>query len=119
MHLDELREYCLTKPGVTEELPFGPDTLVFKVMGKMFGACGLDEPEPRVNLKGEPDHNLELRDRYEGVIPGWHMNKKHWNTVYLEKDLSPELVHELIDQSYRLVVSKLTKKLKAELEALS
>lgn len=119
MHLEELREYCLSKPGVTEELPFGPNTLVFKVMGKMFAACGLDEPEPRVNLKGDPDKNMELRDRYDGVIPGWHMNKVHWNTVYLEKDLGPAVVRELTDHSYELVVSKMTKKLRAELAELN
>lgn len=118
MQLDELREYCLSKPGVSETLPFGPDTLVFKVMDKMFALAGLDEPEPRVNLKGEPDQNLELRDRYEGIIPGWHMNKVHWNTVYLERDVVPELVRQLIDESYQLVVSKLTKKAKAELAGL-
>lgn len=112
MQLDELREYCLLKPGVTEGLPFGPEVLVFKVMNKMFALVGLDDPEPRVNLKGEPVHNLELRERYDGIISGWHMNKTHWNTVYLESDISTELIHEMVDESYRLVVSKLTKKSK-------
>lgn len=114
MGLDELREYCLSKAATTESLPFGPDVLVFKVAGKMFAATGLDAPEARVNLKGDPEGNLELRDRYEGIIPGWHMNKKHWNTVYLEKDVSPELIRELIDASYALVVKSLTKKVRGE-----
>ncbi len=120
MTIDILREYCLHKAGTTEELPFGPEVLVFKVMGKMFGASSLVEPESRVNLKCDPARAEELRERYpDQIIPGWHMNKKHWNTVYLERDLPDTLVQELIDHSYALVVSKLNKKDKALLDELS
>lgn len=116
MGIDELREYCLAKPGTTEGLPFGPTTLVFKVMGKMFALSSLDEPESRVNLKCDPERSAELREQYEGIIPGWHMSKVHWNTVYTERDVEPDLVRELIDHSYALIVSKLPKKVRAELE---
>jgi predicted DNA-binding protein (MmcQ/YjbR family) len=116
MGIDVLREYCLAKAGTTEGLPFGPTTLVFKVMGKMFALSSLDEPEGRVNLKCDPERSVELRERYEGIIPGWHMNKVHWNTVYLELDVEPELIRELVDHSYETVVSKLPKKLREELE---
>lgn len=113
MHLDELREYCLAKQASTEELPFGPDTLVFKVAGKMFALTGLDEQDLRVNLKCDPDYAIELRERYEEVKPGWHMNKAHWNTVYLENgELGDRLIRELIDHSYDIVVKKLSKKVK-------
>ncbi|MFK8164854.1 MAG: MmcQ/YjbR family DNA-binding protein [Lewinella sp.] len=115
MMLDELRDYCLAKAAVTEELPFGPDTLVFKVAGKMFALTGLDEVDLRVNLKCDPERSVQLRERHEEIKPGWHMNKKHWNTVYIEDgDLRDELVYELIDHSYELVKSSLTKKVKAE-----
>ena len=81
MDLEEFREVCLAKPGATEGTPFGPDNIVFKVGGKMFALASLDEVPPRVNLKCDPDLALEFRDRYEEVRPGYHMNKKHWNTV--------------------------------------
>src|SRR5437016_10479101 len=83
MDLAEFREYCLREPGASEDTPFGPDVLVFKVGGKMFALAALDEVPPRVNLKCAPDRALELRDRYEEIRPGYHMNKKHWNTVEL------------------------------------
>ncbi|MEM1359495.1 MAG: MmcQ/YjbR family DNA-binding protein [Bacteroidota bacterium] len=115
MYLDELREYCLSKPATSEGLPFGPDTLVFKVAGKMFAITGLDEVDLRVNLKCDPERAIQLRERHEEIKPGWHMNKKHWNTVYLgDGDLSDEFVRELIDHSYALVAKSLTKKAKAE-----
>ena len=85
MDLAEFREYCLSKPGASEETPFGPDVLVFKVGGKMFALAALDEVPPRVNLKCDPDLALDLRDRYEQVTPGYHMNKKHWNTVEIDQ----------------------------------
>ncbi|MEM6396543.1 MAG: MmcQ/YjbR family DNA-binding protein [Bacteroidota bacterium] len=117
MNYDALREYCLSKPGTTEGLPFGPDTLVFKVMGKMFAVAGLNEEEPRVNLKCDPERAIELRETYpEGIIPGWHANKKHWNTVYLERGLNESLLLELVDHSYDLVVQGLPKKIREELE---
>lgn len=119
MNYEDLQMYCSSKPGVTEEFPFGETTLVFKVMGKAFALCGLDEVEARVNLKCDPERAIELRDEFPDIIPGWHMNKKHWNTVYLERELPDALVRELIDHSYDLVVRKLTKALKEELESLS
>ena len=115
MTLDILRTYCLHKAAVTEELPFGPDTLVFKVAGKVFALASLDTAELRLNLKCDPARALELRDRYpDAIVPGYHMNKRHWNSVYPERDeLSDRLVTELIDHSYTLVVAKLTKRERA------
>jgi predicted DNA-binding protein (MmcQ/YjbR family) len=102
--------------GVEETLPFGPDTLVYKVMGKAFALTGLDAVEFRVNLKCHPELALELRDAHPGlIIPGWHMNKKHWNTVYFELGLPKDLLIELIDHSYQLVVEGLPKKLQEAL----
>ncbi|MBB4078668.1 putative DNA-binding protein (MmcQ/YjbR family) [Lewinella aquimaris] len=118
MDLNTFLTYCLAKPGVTETLPFGPDTLVMKVAGKMFALTGLDETDFRLNLKCDPERSLQLRDRYPDVIiPGWHMNKKHWNTVYVEQGGLPDsLVTELIDHSYALVVASLPKKTRESLE---
>ena len=115
MDLLSFREYCLQKPAATETLPFGPDTLVMKVAGKMFALTGLDEADFRLNLKCDPQRAIELRDRHPEIIAGWHMNKKHWNTVYVEDGALPDsLVRELIDHSYELVVAGLTKKARAE-----
>ncbi len=109
MNLIALRNHCLAKPGVTEERPFGPETLVFKVMGKMFALTG-DEPQPRsINLKADPDEALALRAEFEGVLPGYHMNKKHWNTVLLQADVPEVSICEMIDDSYFLVVNRLPK----------
>lgn len=110
MHIEAFRLYCLGLKGVEETLPFGPETLVFKVMGKMFAATGLNDEEFRVNLKCDPEWALDLRASYPDIIPGWHMNKKHWNTVYCERDTIEEtLIIQLIDHSYELVVSGLKK----------
>ena len=115
MDLLSFRTYCLEKQAVKETLPFGPDTLVMKVAGKMFALTGLDEADFRINLKCDPQRALELRDRYPEIVPGWHMSKKHWNTVYVENGNLPDrLVRELIDHSYDLVVAGLTKKARAE-----
>ena len=110
MDLAQFREYCLTKPGAAEETPFGPDTLVFKVGGKMFALASLDEVPVRVNLKCDPDLALELRDRYEQVRPGYHMNKKHWNTIEIETGIPDGEIRKMIDHSYDLVVGSLPKK---------
>jgi predicted DNA-binding protein (MmcQ/YjbR family) len=109
MDLAEFREYCLRKPGASEETPFGPDVLVFKVAGKMFALAALDEVPPRVNLKCDPDLALDLRDRYEQVTPGYHMNKKHWNTVEIESGIPDIDLKEWIDHSYELVTRSLPK----------
>ena len=118
MDIEQFRNYCLSKKATTEELPFGPDTLVFKVMGKMYALTGLDEEEFRVNLKCDPEYALELRASYPDIIPGYHMNKKHWNTIYCERSIDEKTLISLIDHSYDLVVSKLTRKQKDELKNL-
>lgn len=119
MHLEAVREYCLAKPGATESLPFGPDTLVFKVMNKIFALTGLDNPDCRVNLKCDPERAISLRAEYpEEVLPGYHMNKVHWNTVICDQGLSRALVCELVDHSYDLIVASLPAKHRAELNEL-
>lgn len=109
MNIEEFRIYCLEKPAVTEEFPFGPETLVFKVAGKVFALTGLDEINFKVNLKCDPDYAIELRESYEEVKPGYHMNKKHWNTVDFEGSLPEELLRNLTNHSYELVVKSLPK----------
>jgi len=109
MDLAQFREYCLSKPGAIEDTPFGPDVLVFKVGGKMFALAGLDAVPATANLKCDPDLALELRDRYEQVTPGYHMNKKHWNTVELESGVPDAELRKMIDHSYDLVASRLPK----------
>jgi predicted DNA-binding protein (MmcQ/YjbR family) len=118
MNVDSFRNYCLAKKGVTEELPFGPDALVFKVMGKMFALAALESIPFKVSLKCDTQKALTLRDEYPDYIEGaYHMNKKHWNSLQVES-LPPQLVRELIDHSYLLIVSGLTKKLQQELQNL-
>jgi len=108
--LADFRVYCLAKPNVTEGTLFGADTLVFKVGGKMFALASLDEVPPRVNLKCDPERALDLRDRYEEVQPGYHMNKKHWNTVELGGGIPETELRSMIDHSYDLVVARLPKR---------
>lgn len=116
MNIEEFRFYCLHKKVVTEEFPFDEVTLVFKVGGKMFALTGLDSPEFKINLKCDPDRAEELREEYDGtIIPGYHMSKKHWNTVFVNKSISEKLVKELIDHSYELVVNSLPKKIRENL----
>ncbi len=110
MDLAGFRESCLTKPGAVEETPFGPDNLVFKVGGKMFALASLDEVPPRVNLKCDPERALDLRDRYESVQPGYHMNKRHWNTVEFTGEVPDAELRRMIDDSYELVAKSLPKK---------
>jgi len=110
MHIEAFRAYCLAKKGVEETFPFDETTLVFKVMGKIFAITGLDHEDFRVNLKCDPQRAVELREQYPQIIPGWHSNKRHWNTVYFEDGLPEELLRELIDHSYELVVRGLRKK---------
>jgi predicted DNA-binding protein (MmcQ/YjbR family) len=120
MNIEEFRDYCLSKKGVTEHFPFDNVTLVFKVMGKIFALTGLDaweKGEHRINLKCDPDKAEELRGEYQGIIAGWHSNKRHWNTVTVNSsDVSNDLVKQLINHSYDLVVLGLTKKIQAELK---
>jgi predicted DNA-binding protein (MmcQ/YjbR family) len=122
MNIEQVRDFCIAKKGVTDHFPFDNVTLVFKVMDKMFALVGLDsweKGEQKINLKCNPEKAEELRGEYEGIIAGWHMNKKHWNTVLINSsDVSDALVRELINHSYDLVVNGLTKKAKSELEKL-
>jgi len=118
MNIEEFREYCITKKGITEEFPFDESTLVFKVMGKMFALVPLERIPSQANLKCDPERSIELRQEHDGtIIPGYHMSKVHWNTLFLE-NLPPKLIKELVDHSYDLVVSKFTKKLKEAFNAL-
>ena len=112
MDIESIRDYCLEKNAVTEGLPFGNDVLVFKVAGKMFLLASLDEQPLWMNLKCDPEKAIDLRERYDSIRPGYHMSKIHWNTVEVNGELQPELIQELIDNSYDLVVAKLTKKTK-------
>lgn len=120
MNIEAFRDYCLAKKGVTESFPFDEQTLVFKVMGKMFALSSLEHQPSRANLKCDPERSIELREEYDGLItPGFHMSKLHWNTVELEMNLPHNLLLELIDHSYELVVKGLTKKLKEELSKIN
>jgi predicted DNA-binding protein (MmcQ/YjbR family) len=118
MDLAEFRQYCLSKSHATESTPFGPDVLVFKVEGKMFALAALDEVPTTANLKCDPDLALDLRDRYEQVRPGYHMNKKYWNTVEIEGGIPDAELLRMIDHSYDLVAKRLRKP-RAKVEARS
>jgi predicted DNA-binding protein (MmcQ/YjbR family) len=117
MNIEQFRDFCLALPGVTEEFPFGEETLVYKVMGKLFTLTNLDTFES-INLKCDPEIAIELRERYDGVSPGYHMNKKHWNTVDIHAGISDKLIYQWIRDSYDLVVDSLPKKTKEELKNL-
>jgi len=108
MNIEEFREYCIQKPGVTEEFPFDETTLVFKVQGKMFALTNL-EGDWNLALKCDPDRAIELREQFPAIQPGYHMSKIHWNTVAMDGSLPQKLVLDLIDHSYQLVVAKLPK----------
>ncbi|MCO5240551.1 MAG: MmcQ/YjbR family DNA-binding protein [Chitinophagaceae bacterium] len=106
MNVEEIREYCLLKDHVEESQPFGPDTVVFKSGGKIFLLLSLDTQQPQFNVKCDPDHAEELRMRYTCVLPGYHMNKKHWNTIVVDGSVPSGLLKAWIDDSYRLVQKK-------------
>jgi len=110
MNIEELREYCISKPHVEETFPFDEETLVFKVGGKMFLLVGINESPVQFNVKCDPEKAIELREQYNFVLPGYHMNKKHWNTITCEKGASKKLLKEFIDDSYKLVIDSLPKK---------
>jgi predicted DNA-binding protein (MmcQ/YjbR family) len=116
MNIEEFRDFCLSLPGTTEETPFGPDTLVFKVSGKVFALTDL-QTFASVNLKCDPERAADLRERHDYVLPGWHMNKKHWNTVLIGAGASYAQLHEWIRHSYELVVAALPKAQRTELQA--
>jgi predicted DNA-binding protein (MmcQ/YjbR family) len=114
MDIETFRSYCLAKAGTTEGFPFDGNTLVIKVGEKMYTAFDVDNFES-VNLKCDPEYALELRTNYDGIIPGYHMNKKHWNTILMDGSVPDKLVYELIDLSYALVIKGMTKKQREEL----
>jgi len=117
VNIESYRKYCLSKKGVTEEFPFGSETLVFKVMGKMFALSSIEDFSS-INLKVDPEEGIELREKYDAVKPGYHMNKKHWITVSMDGSIPDKQVYQWIENSYQLVVSALTKRQKAALEAM-
>lgn len=107
MDIETLREYCLQKSGVTEEFPFGETTLVFKVGGKAFLLTSLDRSPLQFNVKCAPEKATELREQYDAILPGYHMNKKHWNTILVNGRLPERMLREMIDASYELVILSL------------
>jgi predicted DNA-binding protein (MmcQ/YjbR family) len=115
MNIESFRQFCLKKPGVTEHFPFDESTLVFKVMGKMFALTDIYQVPMTINLKCDPEKALELREQYEAVIPGWHMDKKHWNTVIIDHTIADKVIQGWVDDSYDLVVQGLSKKARATL----
>lgn len=114
MELESIRKYCLKKPGVTEHFPFDDVTLVFKVV-KMFALISTDQFPLSINLKFDPEEAIEAREKYESVIPGYHMNKLYWNTIILDGLVSDKIIYKWIDNSYQLVVSTLKKSLREKL----
>ncbi len=118
MNIEELREYCLSKKGVSEDFPFDETTLVFKVMNKMFALTDIEKPLS-VNLKCDPGTAIRIRERYPAVQPGYHMSKKHWNTVYIDGTIDDKQVFDWINDSYDLVIEGLPKKLREELASKS
>lgn len=106
MNIEALRGFCLSMPGTEEGFPFGPDTLVFKTNGKIFLLTGLDNTPLRFNVKCDPEKAIELREQYDCVLPGYHMNKKYWNTVVIDGQLSRHQLEEFIKDSYNLVSKK-------------
>lgn len=113
MNIEEFREYCIAKKGATEETPFGPNTLVFKVMNKMFALTSLDSDEFKVSLKCDPDKAIQLREEFDHIVPGYHLNKKHWNTVNGKIALGVQ-IKALTDHSFDMVIESFTKKQKED-----
>lgn len=112
----QVKQYCLAKPEAREDYPFGPDVLVFKVKDKLFAILGEEKGVARVNLKCDPEEALILRDIFAAVIPGYHMNKRHWNTVILDDSIPQGEIERMIDRSYGLVVKSLKKTERTSLE---
>ncbi|RLD38371.1 MAG: MmcQ/YjbR family DNA-binding protein [Bacteroidetes bacterium] len=115
MNIEDLRIYCLSKQATTESFPFDDVTLVLKVMNKMFALISLDG-ELRISLKCDPEYAIELREKYSAIIPGFHLNKKLWNTIIIDGSIPKKLIKKLIDHSYNLIIESLPKKLKQEFE---
>jgi predicted DNA-binding protein (MmcQ/YjbR family) len=110
MNVEEIREYAISKPDVEESFPFGQETLVFKIAGKVFLLMGLENDPLQFNVKCDPERAIELRDEYECILPGYHMNKKHWNSVIIDGTLTNKKIKEQIDHSYDLVKPKLKRR---------
>lgn len=115
MTLEDLQAYCARKPGVSWDTPFGPDVLVFRVVGKMFALAPINVFST-LNLKCDPERAIDLRERYEGITPGYHMNKQHWNTVDVTGSVPEKLIHDLVDHSYDLVRASLPKKVREDMK---
>ena len=115
MNIEDIREYCMIKKGVTEDFPFDEETLVLKVLGKMFALISLEKIPLQLNLKCDPELAVELREKYESVLPGYHMNKKYWNSIIVDGTLRNKLIYRWIDDSYNLVVKGLGKTEKEKL----
>ena len=113
MNIEEFREYCLARPAVTESFPFDETTLVFKVANKIFALTDV-EPPFSINLKCDPEKAIELRERYPSVLPGYHMNKQHWNTIEVDGSIPDKLIYEWTDHSYDLIVQRLPKAVKTK-----
>jgi predicted DNA-binding protein (MmcQ/YjbR family) len=118
VNLEEIRDFCLGFKGVTEEMPFGPEVVVFKVMGKIFLMLPLDVEDVRISIKNTPEKNIELRGEYPNIVGAFHMNKTHWNNLIIDFSTKKDLIRQLISESYDLVVKGLTKKLHLELSQL-
>jgi predicted DNA-binding protein (MmcQ/YjbR family) len=110
MNIEQLREYCLMKKDTTESFPFGNDTLVFKVRGKIFLLASLNRSQLQFNVKCDPEKAIELREQFDAIQPGYHMNKKLWNTIVIDGSVPQKLIKEMIDDSYFLIVRSLPKK---------
>jgi predicted DNA-binding protein (MmcQ/YjbR family) len=118
MNIEELRSYCLSKPAAEETFPFGPENMVFKVMDKVFLIAGLDAVPLTFNVKCDPDIAEDLREKFDCVTPGYHMNKKHWNTITIDNGVSDKLLMEWIDDSYNLILASLNKSQKKALSEM-
>lgn len=114
--LDKIRNFCLSLPGTTEDMPFDETTLCFRVGGRIFAITDIEDRPVTINLKCDPERAAGLREKYEFIKPGWHMNKQHWNSVNLESDISEQMFKELAKHSYDLIFSKLPRKIRNEIE---
>ncbi len=112
MNIEEVREFCLGLPGVTEDSPYGPDMIVFRIEGKIFLHLPLEYADPRISIKLPPEKGLELRERYDSIRGSFHMNKTHWNDILIEHTFAREQIEEWIVESYQIVLNKLPKRLK-------
>ena len=115
MNIEEIRDYCLAKPGVTEDMPFGEDTLVFRVGEKLFLLTSLSQAD-RFNVKCDPERAIELREQHTEVQPGYHMNKRHWNTVHTNGNLTRKQICDMIDHSYELVMKSLPRNIREQIK---